>query len=149
MMASSNVKLVMQLSNALVKMRSSIAAEFNITSGQLSIMVFLLNNLDRGEINQLDIQNDLLITHQTVTGVLERLKEKGYILCSQSRRDKRYKCITVTPKALEVKTALEDSAKIAESRLISGMSENDQKEFSKLLALALKNIREWNTNTQN
>lgn len=143
-MQSSNVKLVMQLSNALVKMRSSIAAEFGITSGQFSIMVFLLNNLDRDEINQLDIQNDLLITHQTVTGVLGRLEEKGYIICNQSKRDRRYKRITVTSLALEVKDALAESAKITESHLISSMSENERNEFNRLLLMALKNISQWN-----
>ena len=142
-MESNNAKLAMQLGKALVKMRNSITAKFDLTSGQLAIMVFLLHNLDRDEINQLDVQNDLLLTHQTVTGMIKRLEEKRFILSSQSRRDGRYKCITVTAKALELKDSLEESAKIAEDCVVSGMSESEQKEFNRLLFIALTNISLW------
>jgi DNA-binding MarR family transcriptional regulator len=105
-------------------------------------MSFLLHNLGRDEINPLDVQNDQMLTHQTVAGILQRLEGKGFIRCTQSQKDKRYKRITVTQKGIELEAFLKGAAADSEARLVRGMSEKDRKEFSRLLRIVQLNLAE-------
>lgn len=80
MSQKTNAEYIIQLRNALVRDRNRRAFEFGLTSVQVSVMSFLLHNLGRDEINLLDVQNDQMLTHQTVAGILQRLESKGLIL---------------------------------------------------------------------
>lgn len=135
-----NAKLIVQLGNSIVKNRNTVAAKFGLTSGQALIMKFLLKHRDSEEINQLDIQKDMNLSHQTVSGMLRRLERDGYIICEQSQRDKRYKRITVTQKANKLEQALKEVAHCAEEKVVEGMTEAEQVEFNRLLRIAHKNM---------
>jgi MarR family multiple gene transcriptional regulator MgrA len=135
-----NARLIVQLGNSIVQNRNTAAAKFGLTSGQALIMKFLLKRRDSGEINQLDIQKDMNLSHQTVTGMLRRLERDGYVIREQSPRDKRYKRITMAQEAKELEQALKEVAHCAEEKVIEGMTEAEQVEFNRLLRIAHKNM---------
>lgn len=142
------MRLVMQLANTMIRKRNAMAAEFGLTSSQMDIMYFLIKNRDRQDITQREIQQAVLLTHQTVMGLLARLEEKEFIVCKQSKRDKRCKCITVTEKALQLKEALTELAGKVEQKLAVGMTAQQVSAFNKALEIALKNMRAWNEQSE-
>jgi len=80
------------------------------------------------------------LSHQTVTEMIKLLENKGYISCLQSSRDKRCKNIKVTPRALELGKALKEVAISSEHLVVQDMSEDEQREFSRLLRTAHANM---------
>ncbi len=135
-----NIKLIMQLSNVIIKKRNNKAAEYGLTSGQALILRYLLKNRDKEEINQVDVQTYMNLSHQTVTGMLSRLEQKGYVSCHQSGRDRRCKLIELKPKGYEVESTLIAVAISSEQAAIQNMTANEQREFNRLLRLAYKNM---------
>ena len=77
--SNKNVRMICQLGNSLSKYRNKKAESFGLTSVQIDVIVFLLKNRGCEEINQLDVQNHLMLTNPTVTGIVRRLEEKGFI----------------------------------------------------------------------
>lgn len=140
MVLKTNAERIVQLGNAIVRERSRRALEFGLTSTQVAVMSFLLHNRDREEINLLDVQNDQMLTHQTVAGILQRLENKGFIRCVRSRKDKRSKSITVTPKGMDLNAFLRTAATECEARLVDGMSAEDQQELGRLLQVVQTNL---------
>lgn len=138
--AYKNVRLMCQIGNALVKYRNKKAAVFNLTSVQMDVVVFLLKNRERDEINQLDVQKYLMLSHPAVTGIIQRLEEKGFLKRKPSTRDARYNCLQLTQKALELEDVLAENAVEAEKIIMKNMTSSQQEEFYRLLQAALDNI---------
>lgn len=139
--ANKNVRLLCQLGNALVKFRNKKAEAFGLTSVQMDVVAFLLKNRDKDEINQLDVQKYLALSHPAVTGIIQRMEQKGFLKRKQSSRDARYNCLYLTQKALELEDALDHDAAKAEKIIMKNMSRTEQEEFHRLLQLAMDNIR--------
>jgi MarR family multiple gene transcriptional regulator MgrA len=142
-------KLIRTLGNSLQKMRNEVSLHHGLTASQTSVMIFLLKNQQREEINLLDIQNEFSLTHQTVNGLVNRLVSKGFLATTTSRRDKRYLQIGLTPKALGMWEDLEALFHRVESRLMNGMSPSEQQEFIRLLELAISNVQTPMTDQEN
>lgn len=133
-------KLVLQLANELIKKRNETSTQFDLTAGQMTFVVYLLRHQDRVETNQLDIEKEFGLTHQTVTGVIARLKAKGFVVCSSSLRDKRFKAIRLTEKALSIQIELERLTENADAIMIQGMTADEQNTFQRLLQNALNQM---------
>lgn len=138
--ADKNVRLMCQLGNALVKYRNKKATAFSLTAVQMDVAVFLIKNQDKDEINQLDVQRYLMLSHPAVTGILQRMEEKGFIKREQSSRDARYNCLHLTQKGLELEDVLIDNAAKAEKILTKNMTIEEEAELHRLLQIALDNI---------
>jgi DNA-binding MarR family transcriptional regulator len=133
-------KLVLQLANELIKKRNETSTQFDLTAGQMTFVVFLLRHQDRVEINQLDIEKEFGLTHQTVTGIISRLKTKGFVECFPSLRDKRFKAIRLREKALSIQVELERLTENADALMIKGMTADEQNTFQRLLQNALNQM---------
>lgn len=138
--ASKNVRLICQLGNALVKYRNKKAAAFSLTSVQMDVVVFLMKNRKKEEINQLDVQKHLMLSHPAVTGIIQRMEEKGFLKREQSTRDARYNCLHLTQKGLELEDVLTGNAAEAEKIVTKNMTSTEQAEMYRLLQIALDNI---------
>ena len=78
-------------------------------------------NSDR-EINPVDIERALNLKRSTVTGILQRLEEKGFIdLVASSSKDKRFKKIVFTEKSEKHKMAMEKSLNQLEQKLFQNI----------------------------
>lgn len=133
-------KMVLQLANELIKKRNEASSRFNLTAGQMTFLVFLLRHQDRPEINQLDIEKEFGLTHQTVTGIISRLKSKGFVICSSSERDKRYKAIRPTSQAFALSEELERLTQEADALMTQSMTEVEQSAFHDLLQVAMNHL---------
>ena len=68
---------------------------------QCAVLDYLLGS-SKEFVNQKDIEKALSLKNPTVTGILKRLDEKGFILAVPSNQDKRCKNIYPTEKAYDI-----------------------------------------------
>jgi MarR family multiple gene transcriptional regulator MgrA len=136
------LRRVWKLGNALVKYRNESLKDQDLTSVQAEVISFILKNKDKDEINLLDVQKHLALTHPTVTGIAKRLEEKSFIKREQSKTDARYTSLKLTKKGLEFRNVLSKKATENEELLLQGMKDDERKEFNRLLGIALKNMTE-------
>lgn len=64
--------------------------EMNLTSSQMNILFYISTN-DDIEINQKDIEKNLYLKNSTVTDILNRLENNGFLYRTASEKDGRYK----------------------------------------------------------
>lgn len=83
--------------------------KYEITHSQMEILLYLMFNQNK-EINQKNIEEKFNLTNPTVTGLLNRLENKEFIKRTISKKDARFKTITVTEKALKLCNAIHDEA---------------------------------------
>ena len=95
-----------------------------ITSSQCEVLDYLFH-CEKEEVNQRDIERALSLKNPTVTGILQRLDEKGYILIVQNGKDRRRKNVYLTEKAYDIQRKMEASRKCVDRNLTIGMSKRE------------------------
>ena len=80
--------LFKQINNVYEKEFNNRLKRLGITSSQCEVLDFLLQS-SKDEVTQRDIERALNLKNPTVTGLLKRLDEKGFILSVPSGKDKR------------------------------------------------------------
>lgn len=103
-------------------------------------MLDYLFHTSRDEISQRDVEKALNLKNPTVTGILKRLDEKGYILCVPNAKDKRKKNIYLTEKAYDIQRRMETDRRKLDRELTRGMSKREVESLTKNLEKLLYNI---------
>lgn len=135
------LRAVRRISNAILKVRNKRLSDFDITAAQSDIVLFLIRNYkDKDEINQLDIQKYLQLSNPTVSGLLNRLEDKGFITRTPSIKDARYNCVLPTAKALEQRAAMLEHMYYCENAMLTGLTESEKDELARLLGKVLENV---------
>lgn len=70
----------------------------DLTAAQFDVLVYLLENRKK-PCTQRNIELFFGLSHPTIFGILQRLKEKGYVVLNQCNEDKRQKIVCLTEKA--------------------------------------------------
>jgi len=133
------IRMVWQLGNALVKFRNQDLLEYGLTSVQAEVISFLLKNRDE-QVNMQDVQNNLMLTHPTVIGIVKRLESKGLIILEKGKPDARCTYLRLTDNGALFKNILDRLASENAAVLLRGMTDVEQKEFYRLLQIAQKNV---------
>ena len=103
-------------------------------------MLDYLFHTSRDEVSQRDVEKALNLKNPTVTGILKRLDEKGYILCVPNAKDKRKKNIYLTEKAYDIQRRMETDRRKLDRELTRGMSKREVESLTKNLEKLLYNI---------
>ncbi len=133
---------VFRLNNALIKQKNRHMSELDLTAIQADVLMYILNHHETQEINQLDIQEVFKLTNPTVSGIVDRLEEKGFIKRVRSEKDARYRSLIPLPKGETLHPELKRSAEEAEKRFVRDMTPEEAAEFKRLLQIALKTAEE-------
>lgn len=131
---------LLKLGNAIAWCKNKNMKSINLTSTQSEAIQYILKNKDNKHITAADIMKNLELSQSTVSGIISRLEQKKLIKCSTAPNDKRLNIITVTSEALKLDEKLQQTAIEIENILLSGMSDEEQKEFNRLLQIALDNM---------
>ena len=132
-----NIAYILRLNNALIKQKNRQMASFDLTAIQSDVLMYILGNADKGEINQLDVQAMIRLTNPTVSGIIDRLEEKDFIKRIKSQKDARFRRLVPLPKGQQLMDVLIDSANKAEDELGKNMTEEEKIEVGRLLIIAL------------
>ena len=96
-----------QINNVYEKEFNNRLRTLGITASQCAVLDYLFD-CEKEEVTQRDIEKGLNLRNPTVTGLLKRLDEKGYILSVPSNTDKRCKNIYLTEKAYDIQRRMEN-----------------------------------------
>ena len=102
----------------------------------------ILNYLsDRGGIAaQKEIEDHLQVSHPTVVGLVSRLEQNGFVETWYNPKDRRSKVVGLTEKAKRCNKSMEEVLERRDRVLLQGLSEEEQEELKRLLAIIQKNI---------
>ena len=132
--------LMIRLSNALIWFRNQELQRHDLTSSQFEVIRYLLTHREQDDTTAGTLMKQLSLSQSTVAGILKRLDAKGLIRRQTDRHDARRDFIVLTEKGIALEEPLQGIAWETEQILLRGMSEAEQAEFYRLLALALKNM---------
>ena len=115
--------------------------KLGITSSQCAVLDYLFN-ASLEEVTQKDIEKALNLKNPTVTGLLKRLDEKGFVLVVPSNKDKRCKNVFLTEKAYDIQRRMEMDRKKIDKMLTLGMNKKEVAALEKMLKRVLYNVEE-------
>lgn len=133
--------IVKQINNVYEKELTNRLKILGITSSQCAVLNYLFQS-NQENVTQREIEKHLNLKNPTVTGLLKRLDEKGFVLCVQSPTDKRCKNVYLTEKAFDIQKKMESDRKKLDKRLVIGMTKKEVEVFRRGLEKVLYNISE-------
>ena len=107
--------------------------EFDLTKSQLDILRFL-KYVKKDHVNQKDIEEFFHISNPTVTGLLNRMEQKGYVVRVHSPDDKRIRYIQITDKVEDIDKKIKKHIDYSEGVIAKGLSQEERNLLFKLLA---------------
>ena len=87
-----------------------------------------------------DLESEFHLTHPTVSGLLSRLEQKGFIALQTDPQDRRCKRIYVLEKGRQCHEVMHRTIRENESRMVQGFTPEEQEIFSGLLQRAIQNM---------
>lgn len=130
-----------QINNVYEKEFNNRLRTLGITASQCAVLDYLFD-CEKEEVTQRDIEKGLNLRNPTVTGLLKRLDEKGYILSVPSNTDMRCKNIYLTEKAYDIQRRMENQRRKLDKMLTIGMNKKEIEALEKMLNKVLYNIAE-------
>lgn len=129
------------ISNALSQDLRQQTEQLGLTSSQGMFLHHIWKRQQEGaETYAKDLEEFFYVKHPTVSGILQRMESAGFISFRAKEGDKRCKAIELTQKAIDTHNAIEMHLHRSEAQLLSGMSEEDQARFRRLLQVAANNL---------
>ena len=87
-----------------------------------------------------DLEMEFQLTHPTVSGLLSRLEQKGFIELKTDQTDRRCKRIYVLEKGRQCHEVMHRTILKNEQRMTEGFTETEREQFSELLQRAIRNM---------
>ena len=117
--------------------------ELNLTSSQMHILFYLDHSARDGKrVNQRDIDKNLHLTNPTVTGLLQRLEAKGFIIRKVSETDGRNKEIFQTEACHAIHAEMHKRLEAENELMVKDMTKEEVLQLKSMLQRVLKNMQE-------
>ena len=113
----------------------------DITYAQGKVLFFLHTHAG-GECSMKEIETYLDVSHATVSGIISRLAEKGYVTCEKSKADSRAKTVRLTEKEYASFDEMKRRRADIETMLLKGFSDAEKETMQKNLERIYQNVRE-------
>ena len=115
--------------------------ELDLTGVQFGVLGQLarLEEQGQGEINQRALETATHVTHPTMTEIIKRLEQKGFIVCRPSAADRRNKSIASTEKARCLHREVDRVDEAVFKWLCRGLSQEQVEQLTEITGLMLQN----------
>lgn len=87
-----------------------------------------------------DIEEAFQLSHPTVSGILSRLEQKGFIELRPDEQDRRCKRIYLRPKGWELNEMMHQTIRATEEKMVQNFTEEETAQFTDLLRRAIDNL---------
>ena len=87
-----------------------------------------------------DLEAEFQLTHPTVSGLLSRLEQKGFVELRTDPEDRRVKRIYVLEKGRQCHEVMHNTIVSNEQRMVAGFTPEEQEILSDLLQRAIRNM---------
>lgn len=134
------LRLVWQVGNALAKRRNRLLAEYGLTGSQSEVLGLLLR--DQKPFSVREIQDELMLSHPTVSGIVRRLEAKGLLAREAAPNDARLTRLRLTIAGRRVRDSLYLASAGSEALFLGGMTAEDKAQFAALLRTVKDNVSE-------
>jgi DNA-binding MarR family transcriptional regulator len=95
-----------------------------------------------GMLAQRDLQHAMCVESATLTGIVDALAAKGWLERVESAEDKRVRVLLLTPEGRDRLEAIPDPYKIAEARMLQGVSETERAKTQAVLETMICNLED-------
>lgn len=117
--------------------------ELDLTTTQSSVLRYL----DHAEkrciaVSQKDIEKYLNASNPTISGILDRLEDKGFINRINDNHDARKKIITLTDKARKINQAIVEKLDIFDEEMLSCLDDKEREELFDYLERIIAHLKE-------
>ena len=110
-----------------------------LTAAQGHLMGYFAHRKDNPPCPR-DIESEFHLSHPTVSGLLSRLEQKGFIELRTDPDDRRCKRIYVLEKGKQCHQLMHDTIAENERRMVEGFTQEEQEQFARLLRRAIGNM---------
>lgn len=132
------------ISNRLHRRGSRALAEQGVTDVQARVILYLLKHADTGA-SLTDVHRELHFSMAAASGLIKRLREKGYIRVEACALDERRKLLYVTEKGSRVREVLDSTLKAIPDLLYRGFTEEEVATLHRLQKKMLQNLEQSET----
>ena len=87
-----------------------------------------------------DLEAEFHLTHPTVSGILSRLEQKGFVELRTDPEDRRCKRIFILEKGWQCHEVMHQTIQENERRIVDGFTPEEQEIFTDLLQRAIRNM---------
>ena len=116
-------------------------SKYNVTAVQCSFIGFIFEKSKSGSVYAKDIESRFNMRRATVAEILSLMEKNGLIVRRSINVDGRLKEITLTSKSMEIKNNIDKEIKKVEKNLKKDLSEEELKQFMKVLEVMINNAR--------
>ncbi|MBR2801104.1 MAG: MarR family transcriptional regulator [Erysipelotrichaceae bacterium] len=113
--------------------------EYDLTSSQFRVLIVLHKH--GGSLTQKELEEELGVSHPTVSGLVKRLEKQGYLFVATDPSDRRNRIVSLSEKTKDAEEDLRLQRQKAEEKLTEGMSEEEVKILRGYLERMYENIR--------
>lgn len=98
--------------------------EMNLTNSQMNVLlcVYVMGKKNK-DVNQVDIQNIFNLSNPTVSGILSRLEDKGFLVRENDGRKNRIK---LTDNGIQLIRNGEEKIKLIEDKIVNCLSSDEK-----------------------
>lgn len=126
------------LENCAQQATNNALASMDLTAAQGHVMGFL-NHRETPPCAR-DIEEAFQLSHPTVSGILSRLEQKGFIEMRPDPQDRRCKRIYVQEKGAQLHETMHQTIRSTEEKMVQDFTEEEKEQFELLLKRAIHNL---------
>lgn len=131
------------VTNVILNKLNGLLKKYDLTSTQAQVLKYLIGH--KSEIvTQNALQDVLGIQHSTMSGIISRLEDKGFIKAESLDRDRRCKHIIITNKTIEIGSIIESETKDFLRSSTTNISTSQIEDFVKTLNIIYCNLQKDN-----
>lgn len=124
------------------KVGRELVSEHGLTSKQQWFILGMLYY--EGEQALRDLTRNMLVTKQNMTGMVQRLRQGGYVVTAEDAADKRITLVSITDKGREVYEALVNSSRERNRDTFASFDEGELQELLRLMNKLVGDLMEKN-----
>ncbi len=130
------------LHRAFKRKMDAMLSEKELTGVQFGVLSALvrLEREGKTDISQRELEQVSRVSHATMTDILKRLEKKDFVRSEQSSRDRRFKCLSTTEKALGLEGEVAQLEQETFTWLTQGLSEGQITELLAITDVMLENV---------
>ena len=113
--------------------------EYDLTSSQFRVLIVLHKH--GGSLTQKELEEELGVSHPTVSGLVRRLEKQGYLRVTTDPADRRNRIVSLSEKTRNAEEYLRLQRRKAEEKLIEGMNAEEVRNLRNYLERMYENIR--------
>lgn len=126
------------LENCTQQAMNNALASMELTAAQGHIMGFITHRAEPP--CPKDIEERYQLSHPTVSGILSRLEQKGFVEMRPDEHDRRCKRIYALPKGLELNETMHQTIHATEDKMVQDFTDEEKEQFQALLKRAIHNL---------